>query len=279
MSKPMSTASRVMLALTALASIGSSAYILSTFDIPKDHELYEGEGAGTGAKLVANVKYMYGKLFDKDTGPLLPDPLPPPLYKPYTLVVQLEDVLVHSKYDPRQGYVNLKRPGMDAFLKAAAAQYEVVVWSIKSVLASSPIILGIDKYKKIFAYQLYKNAAEEAENGDGVLFNLDRLNRPLTRTIVLTSDPNRVANHLGNALLVPSWSGNTSDNELNVLVPFLSAVVKDKVKDVRILLKYYGHDNVGRKFRAHMAERKSRLAAEKAKARARAKAMLDQEES
>jgi len=31
--------------------------------------------------------------------PLIPDPLPEPHYRPYTLVIDLDDMLIHSSWD------------------------------------------------------------------------------------------------------------------------------------------------------------------------------------
>ncbi|KNC49640.1 uncharacterized protein AMSG_05687 [Thecamonas trahens ATCC 50062] len=274
---PLSTGARISLALLGLFSIGSSTYVLSTFDIPEDHPLYEGKDAGLVAKLVANCKYMYNSIAGESNKPLLPDPLPPPFYKPYTLIVGLDEVLIHTKYDARTGFQTLKRPGMDAFLREVSSLYEVVVWSVKSFIVSGPVLSSIDPFEKMFAYKLYRPSCKSNDDGAPVK-DLTRINRPLHRVISIEADPSRVASHPDNVLLVPAWTGAPGDNELGALLPFLRAVVADKVADVRLLLKFYGHENVGRKFVAHMRERRARAALESSQREA-ARELLAQAEA
>jgi len=38
---------------------------------------------------------------DPSSEKLLPDLLPPPYQRPYTLIIELNDVLLHSEYDVR----------------------------------------------------------------------------------------------------------------------------------------------------------------------------------
>jgi import inner membrane translocase subunit TIM50 len=60
---------------------------------------------------------------------LLPDPLPPPHQRPYTLLVDLEDMLVHSSWDRTYGWRTAKRPGVDYFLGYLSQFYEIVLFT------------------------------------------------------------------------------------------------------------------------------------------------------
>ncbi|RPB22920.1 hypothetical protein L211DRAFT_850332 [Terfezia boudieri ATCC MYA-4762] len=58
------------------------------------------------------TNYYEEPVFDK----LLPDPLPAEYQAPYTLVLGLEDLLIHTEWDKTHGWRSAKRPGLDYFL-------------------------------------------------------------------------------------------------------------------------------------------------------------------
>lgn len=68
---------------------------------------------------------------------LLPDPLPPPHQRPYTLLVDLEDMLVHSSWDRQHGWRTAKRPGVDYFLGYLSQFYEIVLFSSQPSFVSA----------------------------------------------------------------------------------------------------------------------------------------------
>lgn len=60
---------------------------------------------------------------------LLPDPLPPTHQRPYTLLVDLDDLLVHHSWDRQHGWRTAKRPGVDYFLGYLSQFYEIVLFT------------------------------------------------------------------------------------------------------------------------------------------------------
>jgi len=44
---------------------------------------------------------LFQMFVDPSSEKLLPDLLPPPYQRPYTLIIELNDVLLHSEYDVR----------------------------------------------------------------------------------------------------------------------------------------------------------------------------------
>ena len=90
---------------------------------------------------------LIGQVFNKPAfKTLLPDPLPPPHQRPYTLVIDLEGLLVSSTWDVsyatfhylkgieliRQrtaGWRTAKRPGVDYFLAYLSQFYEIVLFT------------------------------------------------------------------------------------------------------------------------------------------------------
>lgn len=88
------------------------------------------------------TSYYEEPVFEK----LLPDPLPPEYQPPYTLVLGLEDLLIHTEWDKKYGWRSAKRPGLDYFLGYMSMYFELVVFS------DSPSHLVIPVAEKMGAY-------------------------------------------------------------------------------------------------------------------------------
>jgi hypothetical protein len=73
-------------------------------------------------------------------GKLLPDPtdLPPGVIQ-RTLVLSLEDTLIHTEWDRKYGFRTRKRPGLDAFLAHASQYYEIVIFTAAMSSYAQPI--------------------------------------------------------------------------------------------------------------------------------------------
>ena len=73
------------------------------------------------------------------TDRLLPD-LPPHARHVRTLVLDLDDLLIHSHWTRGRGWRTFKRPGVDDFLRGAAQYYEVVVYTAQLPTYADPIL-------------------------------------------------------------------------------------------------------------------------------------------
>ena len=73
-------------------------------------------------------------------GKLLPDPtdLPPGVIQ-RTLVLSLEDTLMHTEWDRKYGHRHRKRPGLDAFLAHMSQFYEIVIFTSAQSSYAQPI--------------------------------------------------------------------------------------------------------------------------------------------
>jgi import inner membrane translocase subunit TIM50 len=60
---------------------------------------------------------------------LLPDALPDPYQRPFTLVIELNDSLVHLDWDKNIGWRVATRPGVKDFLGYLGKYYEIVLFS------------------------------------------------------------------------------------------------------------------------------------------------------
>ena len=89
---------------------------------------------------------------------------------------------------------------------------------------------------------------------DAKLFkDLDRLNRDLTRIIVIEHEPEDVKYHEENCIFVkPFTNPKEKDDELSLLIPFLvnmAMAPPRSVPDFRRVLKAYGNRDVGAKYK------------------------------
>jgi import inner membrane translocase subunit TIM50 len=74
---------------------------------------------------------------------LLPDMDPAP---PYTLVISLEDMLIHSEWSREHGWRTAKRPGADYFLGYMSQYYEIVLFTTMPMAYADQIIKKLDPY-------------------------------------------------------------------------------------------------------------------------------------
>uniref|UniRef100_A0A182K8J3 Mitochondrial import inner membrane translocase subunit TIM50 n=1 Tax=Anopheles christyi TaxID=43041 RepID=A0A182K8J3_9DIPT len=188
---------------------------------------------------------------------LLPDPLKYPYVQPpYTLVLEMKDVLVHPDWTYQTGWRFKKRPGVDKFLETLAANYEIVVFTADQGMTVFPILDALDP-RGFIMYRLVRDATHFVDGHH--VKNLDNLNRDLNKVIVVDWDPNSTKLHPENTLNIPRWTGNDDDSGLFDLMALLVTIATSEVEDVRDVMTYYkSFENPLVKFRENQ-----RLLAEK----------------
>jgi len=70
---------------------------------------------------LTDVQYFNEPAYEK----LLPPPAPEPYRRPYTLLLDLDDLLIHSEWTREHGWRTAKRPGLDYFIGYLSQYYEV----------------------------------------------------------------------------------------------------------------------------------------------------------
>lgn len=171
---------------------------------------------------------------------LLPDPLEPPFFQPkYTVVLEMTGLLVNSDWSHKHGWRFQKRPGLDIFLSQIGfPNFEVVIWTVESSMTFFPIVTGMDPENRHIMYRLFRDATR-FKNGIHQK-DLYTLNRDLKRVIVVDWNPKTTEETSPeNALILPKWTGDTSDRSLISLAQFLQEISSSDVDDVREVLTYY----------------------------------------
>lgn len=126
---------------------------------------------------------------------LLPE-VPESQRPPFTLVLSLEDLLIHSEWSREHGWRTAKRPGVDYFLKYLSQYYELVLFTSVPVAMADPVIKKLDPFH-IIQWPLFREATKY-ENGEYVK-DLNYLNRPLDKVIMIDTKAAHVKNNPNNA--------------------------------------------------------------------------------
>lgn len=168
---------------------------------------------------------------------LLPDTLKEPyIQPPYTLVLELRDVLVHPEWTYETGWRFKKRPGVDFLLQHCAPPlFEIVIYTYEQGFTAFPLIDNLDPNGNIW-YRLFKDSTRYV---DGIhQKDLNRLNRDLNKVIMIDWDDNAVTAKR-NQLKLKRWDGDIGDQTLIDLGIMLRTIAESEVSDVREVLDYY----------------------------------------
>lgn len=111
------------------------------------------------ARLGDQLSYYNEPTFRK----LLPDP-DPIFERPYTLVLSLEDLLIHNEWTREHGWRMAKRPGVDYFLRYLSQYYELVLFTSQPFAMAEPVFRKLDPYH-IITWPLFREATRY-ENGE-----------------------------------------------------------------------------------------------------------------
>lgn len=179
-----------------------------------------------------SLHYYQKMLEEPTTTKLLPDVLCAPyIQPPYTLVLEMRDILVHPDWTYQTGWRFKKRPGVDHFLRQCSKHFEIVVYTAEQGMTAFPILDALDPNGYI-CYRLVRGATQLLDGQH--IKNLNHLNRNLRRVIVIDWNRCAVPLHPDNIFAITRWVGNDDDVQLFDLAAFLGLIADHKV--VRIIL-------------------------------------------
>jgi len=167
--------------------------------------------------------------------------------KPVTLVLDLDETLVHSQMEPRgdadfvfdvqlcgvTSTVYAKsRPRLDDFLRYAAARFEVVIFTASHHAYAETLLDKIDPDGSLIDHRLFRDACATV---DGLyLKDLDVLGRDLAKVAIVDNTPYVFGFQPDNAIPIESWYDDEADDELDKLKALLDRL--EHAPDVRPLL-------------------------------------------
>ncbi|KAM7412512.1 hypothetical protein PAMA_020069 [Pampus argenteus] len=180
----------------------------------------------------------YRQMIIEPTSPkLLPDPLKEPYYQPpYTLVLELTDVLLHPEWSLATGWRFKKRPGIDYLFQQLAPLYEIVIFTAETGMTAYPLIDSIDPQGFVM-YRLFRDATRYMEGHH--VKDVSCLNRDTSKVIVVDCKREAFSLQPFNGMALKKWDGNSEDRTLYDLANFLKTIALSGVDDVRSVLENY----------------------------------------
>ncbi|XP_062408353.1 mitochondrial import inner membrane translocase subunit TIM50 [Sardina pilchardus] len=184
----------------------------------------------------------YRQMIIEPTSPkLLPDPLREPYYQPpYTLVLELTDVLLHPEWSLATGWRFKKRPGIDYLFQQLAPLYEIVIFTAETGMTAYPLIDSIDPQGFVM-YRLFRDATRYMEGHH--VKDVSCLNRDTSKVIVVDCKREAFSLQPFNGMALRKWDGNSEDRTLYDLAAFLKTIAISGVEDVRTVLENYAHED------------------------------------
>jgi len=157
-----------------------------------------------------------------------------------TLVLDLDETLVHSSFKPTSSVDMIvpfeiegkdhcvfvgKRPGVDQFLAHIAHKFEVVIFTASVSKYADPLIDKLDSYS-VVSSRLFRESC--VQHGGSYVKDLTKLGRELSQTMIIDNSPNSYKFQPENAIPIRSWFDDPEDNELIKLLPILDQLAKAK---------------------------------------------------
>ena len=151
-----------------LLSITGTVYLGRNWETEEEELKHPEAPSGWGFGLFYNrAKARLANTLDYYNEPAFPKLLPnvdPAWERPYTLVLSLEDLLIHSEWTREHGWRMAKRPGVDYFLRYLSQYYELVVFTSVPSMYADPVIRKLDPYR-IIMWPLFREATRY-KNGE-----------------------------------------------------------------------------------------------------------------
>lgn len=147
----------------------------------------------------------------------------------FTLVLDLDETLVHYTEDNESAYVQV-RPGAEDFIEDLSNFFEIVIFTAAQQKYADLVLEGIDKNSKI-AYKLYRQHTISVNNAN--VKDLDKLGRDISKVIIVDNYQDNFCFQPKNGLHIRNFEGEEDDHELDDLKEDLLQLIKDNPKDVR----------------------------------------------
>ncbi|KAL1076592.1 hypothetical protein V6Z11_D10G041500 [Gossypium hirsutum] len=172
--------------------------------------------------------------------------------KPITLVLDLDETLVHSTLEPCDDadftftvFFNMKehtvyvkqRPHLHKFLEKVAEMFEVVIFTASQSIYAEQLLDILDPDRKLISRRVYR---ESCIFSDGSYTkDLTVLGVDLAKVAIIDNSPQVYRLQVNNGIPIKSWFDDPSDCALISLLPFLETLVD--IDDVRpVIAKKFG---------------------------------------
>ena len=151
----------IMYAMFATLAATGTIFLGRNWESEEEEKAHPDAPSGWAIGLMWNrAKARLGDQLNYYNEPAFPKllPNPDPLFeRPYTLVLSLEDLLIHSEWSREHGWRMAKRPGVDYFLRYLSQYYELVIFTTQPWAVADPVIRKLDPFH-IVTWPLFREA-------------------------------------------------------------------------------------------------------------------------
>ncbi len=183
-------------------------------------------------RLLFTIKIFKNQITENEIKvPYLP-PINKNKYK-YTLVVDLDETLVHYVEEEDKAYVQV-RPFADYFLNELGKYFEIVIFTAAAEDYADIVLKELDKNNSV-SYKLYRKHTNQS---NGIfLKDLNKLGRDINKVCIIDNNKENFGLQPENGLHISSFVGDQNDNELNILSKELMQIVKSNLNDIKPIIK------------------------------------------
>ena len=166
----------------------------------------------------------------------------------YTLVLDLDETLVHFFYTPSGGMF-LIRPFCIKFLEEMSEKFEIVIFTAALKNYADSILDLLDPNKKLIKYRLYRQHVSLS----GITFckDLSKIGRDLGRTIIVDNLEDNFKLQPNNGIHIWTWLDDMKDTQLEDLGKILKDLISKNPNDIRPIIKKFKED-INKKMRNNM---------------------------
>ena len=160
-------------------------------------------------------------------------------HKPYSLILDLDETLVHFKVNPdneSEGVLKV-RPGVMEFLEAVDKYYELIIFTCATQEYANLLIDAIEENKIYFEHRLYRQHTVIIDND--FVKDLTRIGRPLDKIAIVDNMPQNFRLQKENGINIKAfWGEDIYDTALINLSPILTNIAEEGGDIRKGLAKY-----------------------------------------
>jgi Dullard-like phosphatase family protein len=157
--------------------------------------------------------------------------LPSYSHKEYTLVLDLDETLVHL--NENRVFI---RPGTSDFINEMSQHYELVLFTAATPLYADQILSEIDPLNHI-KLRLYRSHTLKTSGTS--IKDLGSLGRDLRKVIIIDNLKESFSLHQQNGICIKTWTGDPSDSVLSSLSALLSRIPYSRLSHVFDLIRTF----------------------------------------
>lgn len=152
--------------------------------------------------------------------------------KTYTLVLDLDETLIHyQESDDESGYVNI-RPHTALFLQEMSQHFNLVVFTAAQESYARQVLQFIDPEDRFFSKKFFRQHLSYDQKGFPHK-NLLTVQQDLSKVFLIDNMVDNFQNQKENGILIDTWHDDPTDICLLILRNYLLQLVKDQPSDVR----------------------------------------------